>query len=214
MTDLCPIVSGCLSLKQTTGLTTIVLLNDKYSGWHFGKQALNCLASTVRILHVKPDMAGSMFVGFMADEGSAHGRAQLISFYRLCVRGRPKVRFAGLDRLLNGKARTKTLTVLNRWRKDKVSTQKVSCFGSDCDATFSGCRTGVVARLFEFCLLMVAFHVFCTKFRSARGMPLKLCLTCRRISLIFWSSLGDTMMTLLNGWPFWRNSRSRSWDRC
>ena len=134
------------------------VLGDRYTKWKFGKQSLKSLATTVRVLTVQPEMDESMFVGFITDEGSVHRRSQLISFYRLCVQGRSKVRFSGIDRLLNGKARTKTLVVLHRFRKDRVELKQVGCFGSDGDATFSGCRTGVAARLMRLQLLLLAFH--------------------------------------------------------
>ena len=132
--------------------------NAKYTGDKFLTQALMSIANTTRVLYVAPKLQQSTFLGLIADEGSAQGKSQLLSFYRACCGGKPVMVFAGIDRLPDGQAKSKYLALRHRMLKDKIKPSKLICFGSDGDSTFSGRIKGVVALFMRLIALLLAIH--------------------------------------------------------
>lgn len=94
--------AGLLNLEKLNGAyddcqDVLIAGNKKYTSDYFCKQALGAIAGTVKTQYVAPKLAGSTFLGMCADEGSCHGKSQLLSYYRVCVNGRPENVFAGAD---------------------------------------------------------------------------------------------------------------------
>jgi hypothetical protein len=127
----------------------------------FVNEALMVLASVVRTDTLR-DVHSATLLGVIADESMDNAnQSQLLVYYKLCVRGRAKTPFAGVERLTRGTSGVVTSPIRSRMRKDGVRDLQMGAVGLDgCSAMF-GKKNGVALRLICRNKICVGNHCIC-----------------------------------------------------